>query len=155
MNEDTINELMQRCMRLAVQAPQRIRKPKVGAMILLPTEEIIGEGYRTYIDNTHLVIHAERMAFNNVSGRYSTQGTTLITTLEPCMRKEFGRQPLFSSCCDMIIENGIKRVIMGAIDTSPSMNKKNSRDYLSKRGIEVIYYKNFQELIQQDLLQYN
>ena len=98
--------------------------PMVGA-IILSNGEITGEGWHHSAGDPHAEINALRNAGNN------SAGATLIVTLEPCCT--YGRTP---PCTKSIIDAGIKRVIIGAIDPNPSHSGKGI-ELLKNAGIEI------------------
>lgn len=77
--------------------------------------------------------HAERVAL--AAAGAAARGATLYVTLEPCSARsggEFG-----PSCTDLIVESGIRRVVLGASDPSPFANGAGSAR-LKAAGIEVV-----------------
>jgi diaminohydroxyphosphoribosylaminopyrimidine deaminase/5-amino-6-(5-phosphoribosylamino)uracil reductase len=81
--------------------------PLVGAVVVAD-EEIVGEGWYEYAS----VDHAEVRALAQAGER--ARGATLYVTLEPCAHQ--GRTP---ACTDAVIEAGIARVVVGALDPNP------------------------------------
>ncbi|SHH58549.1 diaminohydroxyphosphoribosylaminopyrimidine deaminase / 5-amino-6-(5-phosphoribosylamino)uracil reductase [Anaerosphaera aminiphila DSM 21120] len=99
--------------------------PMVGAVIV-KDDEIISTGYhRKYGD-----LHAERMAIKNC--KKSLQGASLYVTLEPCCH--YGLTP---PCTEIIVESGIKRVVIGTLDPNPKVASKGVQ-ILRDNGIEVV-----------------
>ncbi len=76
--------------------------------------------------------HAEIRAFMDATKRgHSLIGATLYTTVEPC--SFFGRTP---PCTSAIIDQQIKRVVIGIRDPNPRVNGQGIR-LLEDAGIEV------------------
>lgn len=98
--------------------------PMVGAVIV-KDGRIIGEGWHTKFG----ALHAEREAFARC--KENPQGATLYVTLEPCCH--WGKT---SPCTQAIIENKIKRVVVGAPDPNPLVAGKGAAQ-LREAGIEV------------------
>lgn len=98
--------------------------PMVGAVIV-KDGRIIGEGWHTKFG----ALHAEREAFARCNE--NPQGATLYVTLEPCCH--WGKTP---PCTQAIIENKIKRVVVGAPDPNPLVAGKGAAQ-LREAGIEV------------------
>lgn len=99
--------------------------PMVGA-IVVKNGEIIGSGYhKRYGD-----LHAERNALADC--RESAEGATIYVTLEPCCH--FGKTP---PCTEAIINNGIKRVVIGSPDPNPLVAGKGVK-ILKEHNIEVL-----------------
>jgi len=118
---------MRKCFRLAKRGIGKVSpNPLVGCVILDKSGKEISTGYhRKYGEN-----HAEREALLRLSPQ-ETKGGTLIVNLEPC--NHYGKTP---PCSDLIIEYGIKRVVISNTDPNPKASGgiKKLRD----AGIEVI-----------------
>lgn len=120
-------KLMKRCITIAKKAKGRVSpNPLVGAVIFDDDFNIISEGYhQKYGQN-----HAERNAILNTDE--NLRGKSLIVNLEPC--SHYGKTP---PCADLIIEKGIKKVIIGMQDVNPIVSG-NGIKKLKNAGIEVI-----------------
>jgi diaminohydroxyphosphoribosylaminopyrimidine deaminase / 5-amino-6-(5-phosphoribosylamino)uracil reductase len=81
--------------------------PVVGAVVVTPGGNVVGEGWHERAGGPH----AEVVALRAAGGRAS--GATLYVTLEPCAR--FGRTP---PCVDAIAGAGVARVVVGSRDQS-------------------------------------
>ncbi len=122
MNDE---EYMRRALELAVKGRGYTNpNPMVGAVIV-KEGRIIGEGYHEKYGQ----LHAERNAFKNCTE--SAEGATIYVTLEPCCH--YGKTP---PCTEAIIENGIKRVVVGMLDVNPVVAGNGVR-ILEEHGIEV------------------
>ena len=106
--------------------------PLVGAVIV-KDGRLIGEGYhRRYGE-----LHAERNAIADAKRRAgdsaaeALSGATIYVTLEPCCHH--GKTP---PCTEAIIENGIRRVVIGSRDPNPLVAGRGAR-ILREAGIEV------------------
>ena len=122
------NLLMQKCIELAKQAEgQTSPNPLVGCVILDKYGNEISTGYHhKYGDN-----HAERDALLKLHNG-EENGGTLIVNLEPC--SHYGKTP---PCADLIIERGIKKVVIGMRDVNPIVGGNGIRK-LKNAGIELI-----------------
>lgn len=98
--------------------------PLVGA-VLVNDGKIVGEGYHEHFGAPHAEVNAIRNA-----GEKAT-GSTLIVTLEPCSHQ--GKTP---PCTDLIVESGIRKVIIGTPDPNPQVNGKGMK-ILKDKGLEV------------------
>ena len=116
---------MKRALDLAKNGGERVKpNPMVGA-IIVKDEKIIGEGYHEFYGGPH----AEVNAFRSLKG--SAEGCTIYVTLEPCCH--YGKTP---PCVKTIIENKIKRVVIGSIDPNPIVSGR-SVNIIKEKGIEV------------------
>lgn len=108
--------------------------PLVGAVIV-KNDKIIGEGAHLKYGS----LHAERNAILSAKDNLekddkidSIEGSTIYVTLEPCCH--YGKTP---PCTEAIIDNKIKRVVIGSRDPNPKVSGKGVR-ILREAGIEVI-----------------
>ena len=99
--------------------------PMVGAVIV-KNGRIIGKGYHKKCGE----LHAERNAIASLTE--SAEGATIYVTLEPCCH--YGKTP---PCTEAIIEQKIKRVVIGSRDPNPEVSGKGIK-MLQEAGIEVI-----------------
>ena len=119
---------MKKCIELAKNGEgQTSPNPMVGCVVLDKNENEISTGYHhKYVDN-----HAERDALLKLHNG-EEKGGTLIVNLEPC--SHHGKTP---PCADLIIERGLKKVVIGMQDVNPIV-AGNGINKLQKAGIEVI-----------------
>lgn len=116
-------------MRLALdlakaQTGQTSPNPLVGAVIV-KEHQIVGLGAHLKAGEPHAEVHALRMA------ETKAQGATMYVTLEPC--SHYGRTP---PCADQLIEAGIKRVVVAALDPNPLVSGSGVQR-LAQAGVEV------------------
>ena len=126
MNYDI--KYMERCIQLAQcgeygAAPN----PMVGAVIV-HKGRIIGEGYHRRCGGPH----AEVNAICSVKRLELLSESTLYVSLEPCAH--YGKTP---PCADLIIENRIPRIVVGAQDPFSKVNGLGIKR-LRDAGAEVI-----------------
>lgn len=101
--------------------------PMVGAVVVDERDgRILGEGYHHRAGEPH----AEVLAIRAASGKDLTH-STLYVTLEPC--SHYGKTP---PCADLIIEQGIPRVIIAMQDPFPKVSGRGI-EKLCRAGIEV------------------
>jgi diaminohydroxyphosphoribosylaminopyrimidine deaminase/5-amino-6-(5-phosphoribosylamino)uracil reductase len=98
--------------------------PYVGAVIV-KNGKIIGTGYHEKPGKPHAEIIALQKA-----GKQAQNATAYIT-LEPCVH--WGRTP---PCVDSLIQAGIKRAVVSALDPNPLVHKKGLQR-MSQAGIQV------------------
>lgn len=96
--------------------------PRVGC-VLVKDSVIIAEGWHQLTGGPH----AEVNALNNATT--GAQGADCYVTLEPCAHT--GKTP---PCVDALIEAGIHRVVIGAVDPNPKVSGK-SIEKLDAAGI--------------------
>lgn len=122
------NLLMKKCIDLAKNGEGLTSpNPLVGCVVLDKYDNEISTGYHhKYGDN-----HAERDALLKLHNG-EEKGGTLIVNLEPC--SHFGKTP---PCTDLIIERGIKKVVIGMQDVNPIV-AGNGIKKLQNAGIEVV-----------------
>jgi diaminohydroxyphosphoribosylaminopyrimidine deaminase/5-amino-6-(5-phosphoribosylamino)uracil reductase len=125
-----INEALNTALVLGAKARGHTApNPMVGAVVVSATGEIIGKGFHPKAGEPH----AEVFAINDAKNKtQDLSQCTLVITLEPC--NHVGRTP---PCTNLILESGIKRVVVGALDPNPLMQGK-SIEILKQKGIEVI-----------------
>lgn len=101
--------------------------PLVGCVIVR-NEKIIGEGYHKVFGSCH----AEVNAINDAKAKgENLDGATLYVNLEPC--SHYGKTP---PCADRIIEERIKRVVIGNCDPFEKVSGRGI-ERLRNAGIEV------------------
>ncbi len=121
---------MNRCIQLAKKGAGNVApNPMVGA-VLVYGNKIIGEGYHQKYGKAH----AEVNCINNVAEEDTTliNQSTLYVSLEPC--SHFGKTP---PCADMIIQNKIRKVVIGCKDVFKEVYGKGIQK-LKDAGTEVI-----------------
>jgi pyrimidine deaminase RibD-like protein len=101
-----------------------------------------------YADVLH---HAEETVFDKLDGGngYDPRSAILFTTLEPCVpgsRDGYGRVGV-QSCSELIVKSGIKRVVVGDLDFTRSVETGAGINYLSHNGVEVHYDKSFSKFL--------
>ena len=114
----------ERALELAERGRGKVKDhPLVGAVVV-KNGEVVGEGWYEY----ETVDHAEARALAQAGDR--ARGATLYVTLEPCAHH--GRTP---PCTDAVIDAGIARVVVGALDPNPVA--AGGVDKLRAAGIDV------------------
>lgn len=121
-------KLMKKCINLAKKGREKTApNPLVGCVVLDKNNEIIATGYHhKYGEN-----HAERDALLKLTDGSEKDGT-LVVNLEPC--SHYGKTP---PCADLIIERGLKKVVIGCVDNNPKV-AGNGIKKLKNAGIEVV-----------------
>ena len=120
-----MEQYMQQAIQLAASAiGQTGVNPLVGA-VLVNHGQLVGFGAHLKAGDAHAEVHAIRMA------GATANGATLYVTLEPC--SHHGKTP---PCADLIIESGVKRVVIAMEDPNPLVAGRGIRR-LRAAGIEV------------------
>ena len=121
---------MRRCIQLAACGiGSTSPNPAVGALIVC-NGRIIGEGYHIKAGEPHAEVNAVRSVQEN--DRHLLTLSTMYVTLEPC--SHYGKTP---PCCDMIIEKGIRRVVIGTTDNNKCVNGAGIAR-MRRAGIDVV-----------------
>jgi diaminohydroxyphosphoribosylaminopyrimidine deaminase/5-amino-6-(5-phosphoribosylamino)uracil reductase len=103
---------MKRCIQLAKNGlGTTYPNPMVGS-VLVHNNAIIGEGWHYQAGQPH----AEVNAVNTVRDTALFSEATIYVSLEPC--SHYGKTP---PCADLIIEKGIKKVVIGTTDPNPKV----------------------------------
>lgn len=111
---------IRRCIELAENGlGTTYPNPMVGA-VAVHNDKIIGEGWHRKAGGPHAEVHA----INSVKDKSLLSESTIYVSLEPC--SHYGKTP---PCSDLIIDSGIKNVIIGTIDPFAEV---------SGRGIEKL-----------------
>ena len=119
-------EYMQRAIALAKKGAGFVNPNPMVGCVVVKDNEIIAEGYHEYYGG----FHAERNALTHTTA--DCNGATLYVTLEPCCH--YGKTP---PCTEIIIEKGIKKVVVGLLDPNPLVAGKGIK-ILEDAGIEVV-----------------
>jgi len=98
--------------------------PCVGA-VLTKAGKVIAVGYHSRRGQPH----AEALALRQAGEK--ARGATLYVTLEPCIH--WGYTP---PCVQCILESGVKRVVVSALDPNPRIHKKGIAR-LRREGLDV------------------
>ncbi|MBN1829286.1 MAG: bifunctional diaminohydroxyphosphoribosylaminopyrimidine deaminase/5-amino-6-(5-phosphoribosylamino)uracil reductase RibD [Deltaproteobacteria bacterium] len=119
------SRFMKRALALARRGEGYVSpNPMVGAVIVR-NGAIIAEGYHRQYGQAHAEIEALGTSST------SSAGATLYVNLEPCTH--FGKTP---PCIDRVIEAGIARAVIGAVDPNPLVAGKGI-ERLKEAGIDV------------------
>ena len=115
---------MRRAIELA--APHRTHpNPRVGAVIVDESGQVVGEGAHHGVGQPH----AEVVALAEAQDQ--ARGSTLHVTLEPCSHQ--GETP---PCAGAVVEAGVRKVVIGAIDPDQRVSGAGV-SWLKEAGIEV------------------
>lgn len=102
--------------------------PKVGA-VLVYNDTIIGQGYHIRQGDNHAEVNCIASVPERL--RHLISQSTMYVTLEPCAHQ--GRTP---SCAKMLVEQKVKKVMVGTLDPFPKVAGKGCQ-ILREGGVEV------------------
>lgn len=120
-------KFINRCFELARRGIGKVSpNPLVGAVIV-KDNKIISEGWHNAYGEPHAEADAIKKAGSNLSG------AVLYCNLEPCCHTKKQTPP----CAPLIINSGIKKVILSNADPNPMVAGKGIR-MLTDAGVEVI-----------------
>lgn len=125
MPTDAETEAMRRALALARRGDSH-PNPCVGAVILSGTGERLAEGVT---ERWPGLAHAERVAISRLPP--GAPAATLVVTLEPC-----GHTGRSTPCSDAILDAGIRRVVVGALDPDHRV-QGTGLARLEEGGVEV------------------
>ncbi len=114
-------DLMSRCIEIAALGEREVSPNPMVGCVIANGSEIKAEGYHEYYGGPHAEVNA-------LSKLEDPTGCTLYVSLEPCAH--FGKTP---PCVQRIINSGIKKVVIGALDPKNGGGAKILRDH----GIDV------------------
>jgi diaminohydroxyphosphoribosylaminopyrimidine deaminase / 5-amino-6-(5-phosphoribosylamino)uracil reductase len=122
---------MRRALELAARGRGSVSpNPLVGAVIVGPAGDVIGEGWHAKAGERH----AEVAAIEDARDRGADPaGATMFVTLEPCAHE--GRQP---PCTDAILAAGIGRVVIGSDDPTEKASGRGP-GILRDGGVEIAW----------------
>ena len=121
----TEDEAMRRAIALASRGLGTTSpNPVVGALLLDPAGDVVGEGFHAYAGGPH----AEIVALAQAGER--ARGGTAIVTLEPC--NHTGRT---GPCAQALIDAGVARVVIAVDDPTPAATGGAAR--LRAAGVRV------------------
>ena len=118
---------MQRALDLASMGSGFVAPNPLVGCVIVKDEIIIGEGYHQKYGEAH----AEVNAINSVINASDIRDAIVFVNLEPC--SHHGKTP---PCADLLINKGVKRVVICNIDPNPIVAGKGIAR-LKAAGIEV------------------
>jgi diaminohydroxyphosphoribosylaminopyrimidine deaminase/5-amino-6-(5-phosphoribosylamino)uracil reductase len=121
----------ERFMRRAIELAEYGRgltlpNPMVGAVVVTPAGEVVGEGFHAKAGGPHAEVEALRAAGARA------RGATVYVTLEPC--SHHGRTP---PCAVAVVEAGVARVVAALTDPNPLVSGRGIA-ILREAGVEVV-----------------
>ena len=107
MQNPVFEEPMRRALMLAASASQQGEVP-IGAIVMNPAGQIVGEGFNTREQERDPMNHAEVVALRMAAlanKSWRLDGHTLVVTLEPC-----------TMCAGAAVQARVGRIVFGAFD---------------------------------------
>lgn len=130
---------LRRAIALARHSPAPDPNPRVGAVLISPAGEVLGEGWHHGAGTPHAEVEALRAAGS------SARGATAYVSLEPC--NHTGRT---GPCADALVAAGVARVVYGQPDPNPAA--AGGAVTLRAAGVEVLGGVLAEEAIQANLV---
>ncbi len=130
---------VRRAIALAQHSPVPDPNPRVGAVVVSPTGQVLGEGWHHGAGTPHAEVEALRAAGS------SARGATAYVSLEPC--NHTGRT---GPCADALITAGVARVVYAQPDPNPAA--AGGAATLRSAGVEVLGGVLAEEAIQANLV---
>jgi len=117
-------------MKLALQEAKKglgrvAPNPMVGA-IIVKNNRLIATGYHDHYGG----MHAEEVAIRKAGPK--AKDATLFVTLAPC--HHFGKRP---PCTKLIVESGIKTVVISSVDLSKKSKTNTGLSFLKKHKVKI------------------
>jgi diaminohydroxyphosphoribosylaminopyrimidine deaminase / 5-amino-6-(5-phosphoribosylamino)uracil reductase len=125
---DRDEQFMLRAIELAELGRGKVSPNPLVGCVIVHENLIIGEGYHEYYGGPH----AEPNAISSVKHQELIPSSTAYVSLEPCAH--WGKTP---PCANLLVEKGIKRVVIGAVDPNPLVGGKGI-NILKMAGVEVV-----------------
>jgi diaminohydroxyphosphoribosylaminopyrimidine deaminase/5-amino-6-(5-phosphoribosylamino)uracil reductase len=123
---------MQEALDLAVRGRGDVEpNPRVGALAL-KDDVVVGRGWHRFWGGPHAEVEALADARRN--GCPSPD--TIVVTLEPCSAPR-GAGKKTPPCAEALLAAGVKRVVVGAVDSDPRHQGKGL-SWLESHGVQVI-----------------
>lgn len=116
---------MRRAFELALEWPHTHPNPRVGAVVVANSGEVVGEGRHRGPGTPHAEIEALAHAGD------AAAGSTVYVSLEPCAHH--GRTP---PCADALVAAGVGRVVAATLDPDPNVSGLGIRK-LTDGGVDV------------------
>ena len=121
-------DAMDRALELARRGPAHGPNPRVGCVLLSSAGAVLAEGWHDGAGTPHA--EAAAVAAARAQG-IDLRGAIAVVTLEPC--NHTGRTP---PCTDLLLANGIARVVHGLDDPNPVAAGGATR--LRAAGVDVV-----------------
>lgn len=120
--------------------------PRVGA-IISKNGFLLAKGYRGEITG----VHAERVAIEKLN-KEELQDSTIFTTLEPCVT--IHQEQITKSCVDLIIDSGIREVVIGVLDPNGTVYSEGYRRLFESKISVSFFSRRFQKAVEEKTFEY-
>jgi tRNA(adenine34) deaminase len=128
MSNPVFIEAMRKSLELAAKASKQGDVP-VGAVVLNPAGEIVGQGFNTREIDNDPMNHAEIVAMREAAianNSWRLDDHTLVVTLEPC-----------TMCAGAAVQARIGRIVFGAFDDKAGIVSERPKVQLSKSCVRA------------------
>ncbi len=126
MNQNDDEKFLRRCFELARRGAGYVSPNPLVGSVIIKDGRIISEGWHEKLGEPHAEANAIKRTFENL------EGAVIYCSLEPCSHTDKKTPP----CVPLIIESGIKKVVVSSIDPNPKVAGKGI-EQLRESGIEV------------------
>lgn len=127
MNQNDDEKFIRRCFELARRGEGYVSPNPLVGSVIIKDGRIISEGWHEKFGSPHAEANAIKRTSENL------EGATIYCSLEPCSHTDKKTPP----CVPLIIESGIKKVVVSNIDSNPKVAGKGI-EILRNSGIEVV-----------------
>jgi pyrimidine deaminase RibD-like protein len=143
MSQYSPNDLM----KIAIEEHLKCTEfPRVGAVIA-KSGRLLSTGHR----GERSGVHAERVAIEKLSAQ-ELQGTTIYTTLEPCITIQDGQTT--DCCAELIIKSGIKEAIIGVLDPNGTIYSNGYRKLLENNISVGFFNRKLREAVEEETFEF-
>lgn len=134
-------------MKIAIEEHLKCTEfPRVGA-IISKDGILLSSGYRGEIKG----IHAERVAIEKLNSE-QLNGSTLFTTLEPCVSLQKG-QPT-ESCSDLILNSDITETVIGVLDPNGTIYSQGYKKLLENKINVSFFNRKLRQAVEEETFEY-
>ncbi|SEN65162.1 CMP deaminase [Pseudomonas sp. NFACC39-1] len=134
-------------MKLAIEEHLKCSEyPRVGALVA-KDGVVLSTGYRGEVGK----LHAERVALEKL-GMDVRIGSTVYTTLEPCVNLHSGQA--VESCSDLIISSGVSSVVIGVLDPNGTIYSQGFRKLLENNISVSFFSRKFRDAVEEETFEF-
>ncbi|MBJ8554594.1 CMP deaminase [Acinetobacter bereziniae] len=134
-------------MKLAIEEHLKCKQfPRVG-VVISKDGVLLATGYRGETSK----VHAERVALRKLQPE-QIQGSTVYTTLEPCVALHDEQE--IDSCADLLINSGVKEVVIGVLDPNGTIYSQGFRKLLENNINVSFFNRSLRQAVEEETFEY-